>query len=809
MPKHSEIADHIYKCPCGSGKLPQDCCFKDPSPRNGPLFPVKNQKSILSEFSKFKQIELISALAGLQIYPNNHSSMKRLAIATQIACSIKMSGNNTVTVFDLRQLFSDFFPAKGELSIRYEDPPEDLLTENIEFVNGNNTVYSGFSADGGHILRTILLSLIFPEGFPEDLLKNKIIPQALALLLLSNEVSIRAGHPRYLVGKVQLWGEINIPGQVEFARLQNAVIFSPDDIHKLFSPYGFDERIIDPFISRIGSPDLLKEDFNDNPLFSRPLVKINNNIILTNPAAVVGAIRHYILMVAKKERKIKQLTSAITHSYWKATQISLELLGFKSVEIELFPLEKIDGFVERFYEIDTDKIAYIQLICDDANSYKQIYTPEFWSDKKRTNAINKRYERVISWLNDRKDPRFQNIFYITIFGSIGRSIYIKYASEHKNVRALSLTSENLDVLSRYDDCDCLKLWKFVGHFDEVSSYHRIHSFSTLDKFEFYLRSHVPREIWQGSGEADIVIPPGSGQRLRIESAKKTDIHAVSAGNPPRWVTVTRYSLDPSEPIYVPEGTFFHPFEHIVEKYYQPIWIEARPVSGKIFIHSYSFYNQFIDVCSYWIWQMTESLRSHLVILGNEPIHIGIDYEKISETGLIIPEENEEEIRVPSFSLDNKTRTISLLINGTIFNVINKDDNSGERGLVDTLLRAFGSLLEENHLPNTLNKETRDKIVEKHIPYGKKRKLCHINTITDASLDPRWLSRARLLQDHDIKEQLSGLKKELEDFQKKTKVPQNEQKQITFFHQTVEIYLNRLKISISEYSWIDLLSEEYS
>lgn len=806
MSKKPEPPNYLFTCPCGSGKLPQDCCFKNLRQQKGPLFPLPNQKSVLKEFSKYNQVELISAIAGLQIYPNNHSSMKRLAIAAQIACSIKNSGDQSINIFDLRQLFTDFFPAKGELSIRYEDPPEDLLTENIEFVNGNNIVYSGFHSDGGHILRTILRGLNFcDDELTEDFLQSKVIPQVLALLLLSNETAIRAGHSRYMISKVQLWGEIEIPDKTEFSRLQKAVIFSQEDIHSLFSPYGFDDTILDPFISHIGSSDLLKGYINDNPLFYRPLVKINDTILLTNPAAISGSIRHYILMMAKKERKIRQLTTAITHSYWFATQISLDLLGFKPVDVQLPELIKIEGFVEGIYAIDNDKIVYIQLIVDDANSYQKIYPLQFLSDRNRMHAINQRYDNVISWLNQHQDPLFRNIFFIAIFGSIGRSIHIKYSNEKKNVRALGLTSENLEVLARSNDCDCLKLWKFVGHFEEVSSFHQIKSFSILDKYEFYLKSHVPREVWQGDGEAVIIIPACSGQRLRIESAKKTDIHAVKSENSQGWVTVTRFSEDPSDPIFVPEGTFFHPFEHVIENYHQPIWVEARPVSGKIFKPNYSFYYQFIDVCSYWIWQVTESLRDHLGVLGDSPIHIGIDYENFFENGFINPNDNGEAFRAPSISIDNHARAIILTVNGTFFTAINKNDNFAERCLVDTLLRAFGMLLEKRNFPNTLDKATREQILENHIPYGKKRKLYQINTGSDASLDPRWLLNPRLLQDHDITEQLSGLHKELEEVLKNKNISPDKQDHITFFHDCVKIYLNRLKISISEYSWIELLS----
>jgi hypothetical protein len=802
--KLTEQSDNIYKCPCGSGKQPQDCCFKNGLPPNNPRFPLNNQNLIISDFSKYNQIELISALAGLQLYSKNHSCIKRLATAIQIASSISKSGAVPVSIFDLEQLFNEYFPAKCELSMS-EDPPEDLLTENIEFVNGNNIVFSGIFGDGGHILRIILRSLTLNKDTRCDDFIRKIIPQSLALLLLSNEVAVRSGYDRYSLGDVQLWGDIKIPEKEEFARLQKAVIFSLDEIDKLFSPYGLDKTILDSFITRIGSSKLLKGERADNPLYVCPLVKINDTLILTIPAAIVGAIRHNILMTAKKERKIKQLTSAILDSYWLATQINLELLGFEPVDFELPPLEKTDGFLEGIYAIDTDKIAYIQLVGDNADSYQQIFPLKFWSDKKRMKIINQRYEKIISWLFS-KDPDCKHIFFISIFGSLGRWVHLTYSPEQKNVRAFGLTSENFEVLARFDDCDCLKLWKFIGHFDEVCAFHKIYSTSALDRFEFYLRSHVPRDLWEGDGPAVIVLPVGTGQRLRLEAAKKTDIHAVRSGNPLGWVTVTRFSSDDiSEPIYVPEGTFLHPFEHVVENYHQPIWIEAGPHSGKIFFKDYSFYYQFIDVCSFWIWKITDSLRPHLIPLGTTPIHIMIDFETFNEDGFIEYEVNEEKLRRPNVSIDKETRRISLILNGTIFNAIDENDNSGERCIVDTLLVSFGNLLEEYNLSNTLDAKTRDLLLSQYIPYGTKRKLSNLSSKSDASLDPRWLPDLRLLQDHDFKEQFNGLKKVFEEFQEQSEFPITEDNVSLLYNYCVDHYLERLKSSISEYSWTCLLS----
>jgi len=806
MSKIEENSDNIYRCPCGSGKEPQDCCFKDLSePPKAPRFPLKNQDWIISDFSKYNQIELISALAGLQIYSKNHSYIPRLTTACQIASSIKKSETKPVKLDNLQQFFDDYFPAKGEIS-KQEDQPEDLFTENIDFINGNNIVYSGISPDGGHILRILLHSAFSHQDTFSDQSINEIIPPILALLLLSNEVAVRAGHDRYSSSDVQLWGPIKIPDYEELIILQKAVVFSSEDLNRLFSPYGFDARILDQFTIRIGSSDFLKGRIHENPFYSRPIVKIQDQIILVVPAAVVGTLRHFIFTQAKKHKKIRQLASAISKTYWFSAQAALELLGFEPSDVELPPLENMVGFNEGIYSIDSDKVAYIHVVTDVAESYKEIYPLRWLFEKKRMNKINRRYEEVISKLFERNDTRCKFIFFIAILGGIGRSISIEYSPEAENVRACVLTSENLEIFSRIDNCDALKLWKFVGHFTEVSSYHQIGSFSVLDMYEFYLRSHVPRDVWQEPGPSTIIISGGTGQRLRIEAAKNTDIHAIRSGNPPSWVSSMRHSMNPSEPIFVPEGMLIRPFGFIVEKYPQPIWIKIWAVLGKIYDGDYPFYYQLIEVCSFWIWKMTASLRTHLIPLGPEPIHIMIGYEKFDENGCIDPDINESGLRRPSISIDPEKRTIFLTINGTLHEAINEGTNRGERCLVDTILLALGNLLESNSFPNTLEKNERAQIIDRHIPFGTTRKLYSIKTIEDPALDPRWVPTVRLLEDHDLKEQFNGYKCEMEKFRKSSGITSINGSNIKdLYNFCVDIHFARLKSLISDYSWVSLLS----
>src|SRR3990172_4342969 len=88
-------------CPCGSGKKYKKCCLGKalmPSPR----LPSSELDGLRVEFAKYDQLELIATLGGLQVYPENHSHLIRLEVASRIACSFKNGGKGKVDLNHLQ-----------------------------------------------------------------------------------------------------------------------------------------------------------------------------------------------------------------------------------------------------------------------------------------------------------------------------------------------------------------------------------------------------------------------------------------------------------------------------------------------------------------------------------------------------------------------------------------------------------------------------------------------------------------------------------------------------------------------------------
>lgn len=100
-------------CPCGSGKKYKRCHMRiapavttqagDPSGTDG----------LRRDFRRFSQIELVSALAGLQMFPPNHSQTIRLQVATRAACSMTGGGSCRPTETQLANILEQHLPASG------------------------------------------------------------------------------------------------------------------------------------------------------------------------------------------------------------------------------------------------------------------------------------------------------------------------------------------------------------------------------------------------------------------------------------------------------------------------------------------------------------------------------------------------------------------------------------------------------------------------------------------------------------------------------------------------------------------------
>ncbi len=290
------------------------------------------------EFADYNQLELIAMLGGLQAYPENHSHTIRLEVATRVACSKKNNEKRKINLNKLQNTLNRYLPADGAIGMM-EDPSENLFTENIVFHGGNYIVYSGITEGGSFILNNLFRS-IFHNGNEFSKKFIEIVKVAsLTLLTLSNEVAHRMGHSRYMDSPDTWREDIKVPNESHASKLCDAVIFTKQQINTLLEPIGLDYTFLGPFITMIWDPILMEEDPLKNPLLIRPIVEVDDTIILAMPGSIIGALRHFIVVLSQKLGLREVLAIKFRETLWMNVQECLRLMFFKRVDLH-FPTLK-------------------------------------------------------------------------------------------------------------------------------------------------------------------------------------------------------------------------------------------------------------------------------------------------------------------------------------------------------------------------------------------------------------------------------------------------------------------------------------
>ncbi len=140
------------------------------------------------------------------------------------------------------------------------------------------------------------------------------------------------GHSRYMDSPDAWRDDIKVPNESHESNLCDSVIFTKQQINTLLEPIELDYTFLGPFITMIGDPILIEEDPLKNPLFTRPLVEVDDKIILAMPGSIIGALRHFIVVLSQKLGLREVLAKKFRENLWMNVQECLRLMFFKQVD---------------------------------------------------------------------------------------------------------------------------------------------------------------------------------------------------------------------------------------------------------------------------------------------------------------------------------------------------------------------------------------------------------------------------------------------------------------------------------------------
>jgi hypothetical protein len=441
-------------CPCGSGKKYKKCCMRIKEP-SFPTFPSAKLDFLKDKFKEYNLSELIATLASLQILPENHSKTFRLEIITKIACSLENIGVQEVKSKNLKNIINESLPYKSNIGI-LEDPPENLFTENIIYYGGNYLVYPGISQGDAFILSKLFEIINTNKS---KFYKHYVLlveATSISLLSLSNEIANRVNHKRNMISPNTWTEDIELPDDEVIKKYRNAVVFTKREIDSLLAEYGLNSMFIAPFTLSVGDSIFEEENLQNNPLIIKPLVEIDDKIIVALPGSIMSALRNYIISTSVKMGIHEIIAKKYREELLKDIDRYFGMMLFESTNIDLPPLNKILPIEECVFRFDTNKLAYVQLIADDLTNYNENRVNDVWNPENISEKITERDKEIYKFLTHSNISYCENVFNIKVFSSLGR----EYSFSVKNLdimRSISLSINDLEVITKLKNCDELTL----------------------------------------------------------------------------------------------------------------------------------------------------------------------------------------------------------------------------------------------------------------------------------------------------------------------------------------------------------------
>jgi hypothetical protein len=174
--------------------------------------------------------------------PENAGRIVRLEVAAHIASTIRRK--NQRRIITRRQLDSIFNsgPLAHAHLVKDEDPHEFAFTDSIAFIGGPFTVLPGVEDDSVYIIQNLLNAIFRHRQQLQDRdYLNRAFDLTAAVLMLSNEITVRAKLKRGIDPINSFHEPVVIPTYSQLDLLQNAVVFDRAEVKSVLL-----KRAVDP-----------------------------------------------------------------------------------------------------------------------------------------------------------------------------------------------------------------------------------------------------------------------------------------------------------------------------------------------------------------------------------------------------------------------------------------------------------------------------------------------------------------------------------------------------------------------------------
>jgi hypothetical protein len=696
---------------------------------------------VLRKLLRKYSLESVISLAGaLQLIPENLGHAVRLEMLALVAATTR-NGSAKPAPADLTQtLLRDSWLAE---MARYEEPPPGPFVETITFHGGGYRVFSGPQTESTYTLRSFL-EIFTRERLARDY-SSFAVNLLTAALSISDLVAKRAGLASTVVA-AEIEHDLLLPDGATLGRLRSSVSFSVQEFESYLTSRSLSLRALIPLIVGIGNvPNVVEVE--RNPLHLTPIVQAKGRFVVAVPSALHTAAIYHALMAADSRGLGERVGQCLLDLAWRTViDAALRMNWGPTVLTPPSPL-KIPNSREAVFAFDTDKLAYILLICDPLYSYAM--SP---SDSSIDNAVlTSRLIEVERWIAELQ-PTQSDLQILIVLAGVGRSCEI--SPDISNLcysSVLVVSAADLETMSLLER-DPLGLWKFQRAAKAFRATTQVGPavYGPLNEFWYYLKREHSYYFSEEAAPDFIMFDGAAAGLARQEIASNEDRHAVVGPSHTTIEEVTR--CEKGRPIYARrERNVLREFCVCTPTI--PIWIasaDERDASGQRLgegpIEDDGTIHLVCRAAAFWVAELLERTGPLIrTCTEHDRLLVRISFENL-DVWATRPQEEPRGVLVRT-EVDRAHGSIQLTFTSAFAWAAAFDDNRAERALVSEYLRGLHELVSTNHgdKPDLRQVEA---IVNEVAPLGFKKQLTLTASADRPQLDPRALPDLRLVQRAD-------------------------------------------------------------
>jgi hypothetical protein len=716
------------------------------------------------KLAPYDPIDLLAAAGGLQLLPANAHHTVRLEVLAHIAASLQdgEAQRPSASAHRLDQWCNTGVLGQGWVA-EQEDPLDNPFLEAVSFFNGNFLVFPGITDEATLVYRLLCRALFAdPEAFSDPLYVREARELLSAVLALSNEVAKRAGLDRGV--EVPPWGKgqaVFIPDARTLATLKQAVTFHQSKLTNLLEEHLASPAVLDQITLPMGQFALTEYELDTGVLRSRPLVRAGDALIVALPSRLLVAVRHALIRLALERGVRDELAQRYREAVWEHLVESLATLHHF---LEFYPPPgalSIRSSQDAFFSLDSDKMMYALLVTDPLTEYDIDDPLGEWALRELESQIEARLYEVQEHLFG-LDPAPSELLFLVVLQGVGRpGRFLLPHSERLVSPPIGLSAGDLRTIAWLEEYDQLVLWKFARASWKVRARAAVQVFSQLDEFAAYRAHDYSYTLPEEPRPDFIYIPPGGSGELRREITRQLDQHAVMAHIPPYVADVIAAHGTRAIPIYTALNDRRLRASFFVEQLPLPVWIVGSPFVEN---EQGSWSDLSVDCAgaiAYWFWQFTPSLSPYIKGLAARYPRLLVQVSLSAPEQWFLAASSGQISAGHPFDLqvEADTGTLRLTLAVSAKELIESEDNSGERALMRVILRGIRELLPEEARAS-FSDEVIATILDRHAPLGRKKQLLSLSVDQNPDLDVRGLLPFRKVQGADLQELLDELAEHL-------------------------------------------------